>query len=150
LYEDNSDRLLAGGVPGGYVEEFLHGLRLLATKLMHQGSVGRAGPEHRYNIGVAYLGEFMALLRKMLDIVPHRFPLFLLAALQIPGVARSHVHTLEIAGKYLLEVFPVVDRVSGQVIKPSSGHASQIDGEELNVEQVAIHLTCPSCEAVVL
>jgi hypothetical protein len=76
--------------------------------------------------------------------------LFLLTALQILGVARTHVHTLEFAGKYLLEVFPAVDRVSGQVIELGSGRVGQIDGEELNDEQVDIRSACPTREAVVL
>jgi hypothetical protein len=70
LYKDTSNCLLTGGVPGGYVEEFLRGLRLLTAKLIHQGSANCAGPKRRYIVGVTYLGEFMALLRRMPDIVP--------------------------------------------------------------------------------
>jgi hypothetical protein len=36
------------------------------------------------------------------------------------------------------------------VIEPGFGHAGQVDGEELNDEQVATHPTCPTCKAVVL
>jgi hypothetical protein len=46
LYEDSSDFLLTGGVPGVYVKEFLCVLQLLMAKLVHQGLAGRAGPEH--------------------------------------------------------------------------------------------------------
>jgi hypothetical protein len=60
------------------------------------------------------------------------------------------VHTLEIADKDLLEVFPAIDRISGQVIDLGSGHVGQVDGEELNDEQVAICPACPPCKAVVL
>jgi hypothetical protein len=133
-YKDSSDHLLTRGMPGGYVNEFHHGLQLLMAMLMHQGLVGRAGPERRYNIGVTYLGEIVALLAKMSDIVPQGLPLFLPTALQIPGVTRPHVRTLEIAGKDLLEEFPAVDRVSRKVIEPGSRHVSQVDGEELNDE----------------
>jgi hypothetical protein len=137
-------------VPGGYVKEFLRRLRLLVAKLMHRGSAGHTGPECRYNIGIAYLGEFMALLGKTLDIVLQELPLFLPTTLQIPGVVGLHVHTQEIAGKDLLKIFLAVDQVSGQVIKPGSGGVGQVDGEELNDEQVTICLACPPREAVVL
>jgi hypothetical protein len=76
---------------------------------MHQGSAGRARPKRHYNVGVTYLGEFMALLGKTPDIVSQGLPLFLPTTLQIPGVAGPHVRTLEIADKDLIEVFPAID-----------------------------------------
>jgi hypothetical protein len=36
------------------------------------------------------------------------------------------------------------------VIEPSSGHVDQINGEELDDEEVIVRLICPACEAVVL
>jgi hypothetical protein len=92
----------------------------------------------------------VALLGKTPNIVPQGLPLFFLIALQIPGVAGPHVRTLKIAGKDLLEVFPPVNRVFGQVIEPCSGHVGQVDGEELNDELVAIRPTYPTHEVVVL
>jgi hypothetical protein len=150
LYEDSTDRLLTEGMPGGYVEEFLYDLQLLMAKLVHQCLAGHARPEHQYNVSVAYLGEFMALLGKMSNIVPQGLPLLLPIALQILGVAGPHVRTLEIAGKDLLEVFPAVDQVSWQVIEPSFGRVTQVDGEELNDEQVAIRPTCLARKTVIL
>jgi hypothetical protein len=117
---------------------------------MHQGSIGHARPERRYNVGVADLGEFMAFLRKTSDVVPYGLPLFLPATLQIRGVFGPHICVLEIAGKNLLEILLAIDRVSGQVIEPSSGRVSQIDGEKLNDKQVAICPARPAGEVVVL
>jgi hypothetical protein len=74
----------------------------------------------------------------------------MLIALYMPRVAGPHICALEIAGQDLLEILPVIDRVSGQVIEPGSGRVGQVDGEELNDEEVAINLTCPTREAVVL
>jgi hypothetical protein len=76
----------------------------------------------------------VVLLGKTPDIVSQGLSLFVPIALQIPGVAGLHVHTLEITNKYLLQVFPTVDRVSGKVIEPGSGRVDQVDGEELNDE----------------
>jgi hypothetical protein len=82
---------------------------------------------------MAYLGEIP-------DVITQGLPLLLSIALQIPGIVEPHICALEIAGKDLLEILPAIDRFSGQVIKPSSGHVSQVDGEELNDEYVTIHL----------
>jgi hypothetical protein len=45
LYENGPGCLLARGMPGGDVEELLHGLWLVMAELMHQGSVVRDRPE---------------------------------------------------------------------------------------------------------
>jgi hypothetical protein len=37
----------------------------------------------------------------------------------------------------------------GQVIEPSPGHVSQVNGEELDDEGFIIHPTCPACKMVV-
>jgi hypothetical protein len=40
------------------------------AEIVHQGVAGRARPECRYNIGVADLGEFVAFMTEMPDLVP--------------------------------------------------------------------------------
>jgi hypothetical protein len=45
LDKNGSDCLLARGVPGGDIEQLLHGLWLIMAELMHQGSVVCAGLE---------------------------------------------------------------------------------------------------------
>jgi hypothetical protein len=68
--ENSPDRLLARGVPGGNVEQLLHGLWLIAAELMHQGSIVCARPFCQYDIGVADLGELVALSGETLDVIP--------------------------------------------------------------------------------
>jgi hypothetical protein len=137
-------------VPGGDVEELFRGLWLLAAALVHQGLVSRARPERRYSVDVAYLWEFMAFLGEMPNVILQGLPLFLSTTLQIPRVARPYVRALEITGKYIIEIVPAIDRVFGQVIELCSGHVGQVDGEELNDEQVAIRPIYSACEAVIL
>jgi hypothetical protein len=57
---------------------------------------------------------------------------------------------MKVADEDLLEILPTTDRVSGQVIEPSSGYVVQVDGEELDDEEVIVHPTRPTHEAVVL
>jgi hypothetical protein len=70
----------------------------------------------------------------MLDVIPRGPNQLLLIDLQILRVAGPHICTLEIAGKDLLEILLAIDRVFGQVIKPSSRRVGQVDREELNDE----------------
>jgi hypothetical protein len=109
LHKDSPNRLLDRGVPGGDVEELFCGLWLFTAEFLHQGSVGRARPERRYTIDVTDLGEFMAFLRKTLVVIPQGPTQLLPIALEILGVARPHICTLEIAGKDLLEILPAID-----------------------------------------
>jgi hypothetical protein len=86
---------------------------------MHQGSTVRAGPERQNDVGIIDLGELMALLGETLNVIPQGFTLLLPATLQIPGVTRAHLCALKVAAEDLLEILPIIDRVSGQVIKPN-------------------------------
>jgi hypothetical protein len=92
---------------------------------------------------VVFLGETP-------DLILQGLLLFLPTTLQITGVAGPYVHALEIAGKDLLDIFPAIDQVSGQVIEISFGCVGQVDGEKLNDKQVAIHLASFAREVVVL
>jgi hypothetical protein len=77
LYENSPDHLLARGVSSGDVEGLLRGPGLIAAKLMHQGSTVRARPERRHDVGIADLGELMALLGEALDVVPQGLSMLL-------------------------------------------------------------------------
>jgi hypothetical protein len=92
----------------------------------------------------------MTLLGEALDAILQGFPLHLSATVQIPRIARPHVCALKVAGEDLLEILPTIDRVSRQVIVPSSGRLGQVDGEELDDEEAIVCPTCPAHEAVVL
>jgi hypothetical protein len=124
LEEDGPDRLPTRGMPGGDVEELLHDLWLVMTKLMHQGLAVHAGLEYRDDVGVTNLGELMALLGGTPDVIPQGFTLLLPATLQIPRVAGPHVGALEVSGEDLLKILPAIDRVSGQVIEPRPSRVS--------------------------
>jgi hypothetical protein len=117
LDKDDPNRLLTRGMPGGDVEELLRALWLVTTELMHYGSIVHVRPQCWDDVDVAYLEEFMALLRETLDVIPYGFTLLLPVALQIPRVAGPHVGALEVFGEDLLEILPTIDRVSGQVIE---------------------------------
>jgi hypothetical protein len=135
---------------GGDVEELLNGLWLVVTELVHLGSTIHAKPECRDYIGVADHRELVALLGETSILVPQGFALHLPATLYIPGVTRPHIRALKVAGKDLLEIFPTIDRVSGQMVEPTSGRVSQVNGEELDDEKVIVRPACPALEAVVL
>jgi hypothetical protein len=74
----------------------------------------------------------------------------LLTALQIPTVARTHLHALEVASEDLSEILPAIDDVSRQMIQPGPGGISQVDWEELDDEEIIVHSTHFACEAIIL
>jgi hypothetical protein len=76
--------------------------------------------------------------------------LLLPTTLQIPGIVGPHIYALKATSQGLLEILPIIDLVSGQVIEPSFGRVSQVDGEELDDEEVIVCPTRPVHEAVVL
>jgi hypothetical protein len=92
----------------------------------------------------------VTLLREAPDVISRRFLLLLSATLQIPRIAGSHVCALKVVGEDLLEIVPTIDRVSRQVIEPSSERVGQVDVEEMDDEEVIVHPTHPTREAVVL
>jgi hypothetical protein len=57
-------------VPGGDVEQLLHGIWLITADLVHQGLIVRAIPECQDDVGVTDLGELMAFLGEMPDVMP--------------------------------------------------------------------------------
>jgi hypothetical protein len=96
--------------------------------------------------GHTYGGFVPAILERGMTIT-QGFPLLLPATLQNPGIVRPQVCALKVAGEDLLEFLPTIDRVSGQVIERSSERVDQVNGEELDNEEVIV---CPAREAVVL
>jgi hypothetical protein len=61
----------------------------------------------------------MTLPRELLDITPKGLAWLLLTTLQISGVARPQVSGLVAAGEDLLEILPVINCVSQQVVESS-------------------------------
>jgi hypothetical protein len=150
LNENGPNCLLARGLTGGDVENLLRGLRLVTAELMHQGSIVSARPEHRNDISVADLGEFVTLSGETRDVVPQGFAMLLSATLQIPRIAEPHVCALKVAGKDILEIFPTINQVSRQVIEPGSRRLGQVNGEELDDKKVNVCPVRPIRKSVVL
>jgi hypothetical protein len=137
-------------MPNCNVKQLLCGLRLITAEFMHYDVTTSAGPECRDDIGVADLGEFMPLPRKSSDVIPEGFDRLLPTALQIPRVVGLHVCALEVTGEDLLEILLAINHVSRQVVEPGPGHVGQVNGEELDDEEIIVRPTRPTHEAVVL
>jgi hypothetical protein len=61
-----------------------------------------------------------------------------------------HVCAQEIAGEDLSKILPPIDNVSQQMIQLGPSRVSQVDGEELDDENVIVHPTHLTSKAVVL
>ena len=68
--EDRSDRLLAGGVVCGDVEQVVGGMGLQATKLVDQGLVGCPREECTDDVCVDDIRKGVAPLREPVDVIP--------------------------------------------------------------------------------
>ena len=96
---------------GGDVQEFLGGLRALASQLMNQGLTNCPGQEGSYHIGVGDVRKLVALLGEALDVPIEGFTGLLSAVLEVPWVPRVLVCALEVPHKDLLQVCPTLDCV---------------------------------------
>jgi hypothetical protein len=111
--KDGPDRLLAGGMVGGDLQELVRGARLLAPQFVDQGLAVRPTEERTDDVGVDDARQRVALLGEASDIVAQGLSGLLLAALEVPRVARAHVRALEVAYEDLSEVYPAADGVGG-------------------------------------
>jgi hypothetical protein len=68
---------------------------------MHQGTVVHVGPKCQDDVGIAGLGELVALLGKPSNVISEGPTLLLSATLQIPRVARLYVCALKVVGEDL-------------------------------------------------
>ena len=118
--EDGPDRLLAGGVAGGDLQEFMCGVRLLAPQFVDQGLAVRPAEEHADDIGVDDAWERVPLLGEAPDVVAQGLTGLLLAALEVPRVARSYVRSLKVADEHFPEICPAADGVGAQEIHPGA------------------------------
>ena len=67
--EDRLDRLLAGGVVNGDVEQVVGGTRLQAAKLVDQGLTGHPREEYADDIHVDDIREGVASLGEPMDVI---------------------------------------------------------------------------------
>jgi hypothetical protein len=58
----------------------------------------------------------MTLTREVSNVFLEGIAQLLLATLQVPGVAGSHIRALEVTHEDLFEILPIVDHVSWQVV----------------------------------
>ena len=98
----SSDRLLAGGMAGGNVEELLGGPQTLVAKLVDQGLVGGPRQEGSDDVGVGNVGQLVALPREVLDVLVESFSRLLSVVFEVPRVFRVRVGTLKVAHEDLL------------------------------------------------
>jgi hypothetical protein len=110
-----------GGIDPGFPETSSASSRRLATRLlapqfMDQGLAVRPAEECTDDIGVDDARQQVALLGATPDVVVQGLTELLLAALEVPRVARAHVRALKVADEDLAEVCPTADGVSGQEV----------------------------------
>jgi hypothetical protein len=70
--------------------------------------------------GVDDIGERIALLGEVSDVVPQGLAGLLPTTLEVPRVAGSDVRVLKVSDKNFLEICPVADGVGGQELKPGT------------------------------
>ena len=89
--EDRLDRLLAGGVVNGDVEQVVGGTGLQASKLVDQGLAGHPREECADDVHVNDIREGVASLGEPTDVIPQGLARLLLAALEVPRVTRADI-----------------------------------------------------------
>ena len=118
--EDGPDRLLAGGVAGGDLQELMRGARLLAPQFVDQGLAVRPAEERTDDVGIDDARQRVALLGEAPDVVAQALAGLLFAVLEVPRVPRMYVRALKVADKHFPEICPAADGVGGQEIQPSA------------------------------
>ena len=98
------DRLLAGGVVGGYVKQVVGGTGFQVAKLVDKGLAGHPREERADDVYVDDVREGVASLGEPTDVILQGLAGLLLTALEVPGVPRSNVRPLEIPDEDPLEV----------------------------------------------
>ena len=117
------DGLLAGGVLGGDVQELPRRAWGLATERVDERLVGCAADEGVDHVDIGDVRELIALLGEALNVLLEGLIGPLLAVVEIPGVPRVGVGTLEVANEDRLEIALAVDAAWLKMLEPSSGRA---------------------------
>ena len=148
--EDGPDHLLSGGVVSGNLQELVRSMRLLAPQFVDRGLAVRPAEERTDDVGVDDARQRVALFGEAPDVVAQGLTGLLLAALEVPRVARVHVHALKVADKDLAKVCPAADGVGGQEIQPGADVFSQAYGEILDDEAFIGRSSGSACKPVLL
>ena len=69
---------------------------------MSQGLAGGPGQENSYDIGIGDVGQLVALLGEVPDVLMKSFPGLLSVVFEIPRVTRMRVGALEVSHKNIL------------------------------------------------
>ena len=137
--EDCSDLFLAGGVVSGDIEQVMGSTGLQASKLVDQGLAGHPREECVDDVRIDDIRERVASLEEPTDVISQGLTGLLLATLEVLGVSRADIRSLEISDEDPLEVRPVVDAVVREELKPCPNVFPHADEEILNDEIVIIH-----------
>jgi hypothetical protein len=92
----------------------------------------------------------LALPEEPSNLILKGFAWLLSTTLQVLGVVGLHVCALEVVHEDLLEILLDINRVSHQVVQLGLSHVGQVNGDELDDEEVIIYPACPTRKAVVL
>jgi hypothetical protein len=95
----------------GNVQELAGCAQLPAAELVNEGLA--SGPKEACadDVCVDDVGEGIAFLGELANVVPQGLARLLFAALEVPGVSRAHVHPLEIPNEDLFEICLATDVV---------------------------------------
>jgi hypothetical protein len=130
LAEDGPHRVLLVNERGRYVEEISGALQSLLTKLVDKSLVGGAINEGTNHGDVGGVGEFVSFLGEPSHVIPKTLPALLGTPLKVLGAPKAFVGALEVSGKCLLEVDPVIDGATWQVLKPGPRPLREVDEGE--------------------
>ena len=97
VIENCTNRLLASGVVGGSIEQFVGVGGTASRKLVHQVPARRALKEGVDDLDVGDAGELGALLGEAPHIVAQGLVGLLSTPFEVPGLPRAHVCALKVA-----------------------------------------------------
>ena len=126
VVKNGTNRLLASGIVGGSVEQFVGVSGTASRKLVHQVPARRAFKEGVDDLDVGDARELGALLGEASHIVAQGLIGLLATPFEVPGVPRAHVCAMEVAHEDLDQVGPVVDIIRRQVLEPRSCGVSKV------------------------
>ena len=90
---------------------------------MDERLAGHAADEGVDHVGVGDVQELIALLREVLNVLPEALIGPFLAVVEIPGVPRAGVGTLEVANEDRMEIAPAADAMRLELPEQGCGRA---------------------------
>ena len=115
------DRLLASGILGGDIQELPRHARGLTAERVDKGLADRVIDEGDDDVHVGDIGELISLLREALNVLLEGLIGPLLAVVEIPGVPRVGVGTLEVADADRREIVLAADAAGLELLESSPG-----------------------------